>query len=114
MSNRILVMMAAVALPCVLVPARAVADTLELKNGTIASGSYAGGTATTLRFETAQGVQVIPTGDILAITFSGGAGAASAAAAPAAATATPGAAPDAAPASVTIPAGTPLVVRMMD
>ena len=92
------------------------ADTLELKNGTIASGTYQGGTATTVRFETAQGVQVYPKTDILALTFTGDAAAAApaASAVPAANVAPITPPPAAAPASFEIPAGTPLVVRMMD
>jgi hypothetical protein len=92
------------------------ADVLELKNGNVLTGKYVGGTAGTIRFETGQGVQVVETGQALALTFtSGGASAAApagAAAAPAAAAAAPAPAP--APTSVSVPAGTTLVVRMMD
>jgi hypothetical protein len=117
MRNYPILFLAATLLLRLLAPARALADTLEMKNGTIVSGQYVGGSATTVRFETAQGVQVTPTSDILAITFSGGAASAPTAAAAhpapvAAAAATPGA--PAAPSTVAIPAGTPLVVRMMD
>jgi len=87
------------------------ADVLELKGGKTLNGKYVGGTAGTIRFEAAEGVQVIETGQVLALTFTGGgapAGATSAAAAPAA-----GAAP-AAPATSTLPAGTALLVRMVD
>lgn len=83
------------------------ADVVELKNGQVLNGKYVGGTAATLRFETASGVQVLPTSDIIALTFTS-AGAA------AAAPATP---PPAAPAqnrTVTLPAGTMLLVRLMD
>ena len=84
-------------------------DSLELKNGKVLTGNYAGGTAGTIRFETSQGVQVVETGQALALTFTGGS-AAPAAAAPSEA------APAAAPAStsVSVPAGTTLLVRMMD
>lgn len=47
------------------------ADVLELKSGAVLNGSYVGGTATTVRFETDAGLQVLGTDDILAITFTG-------------------------------------------
>ena len=89
------------------------ADVLELKNGTVLNGSYTGGTAATVRFTTADGMQVIETSQIIALTFTGG-GAPVAAPAPAAApmavtAAAP--APAAVPDSVTIPAGTTLNFR---
>jgi hypothetical protein len=92
------------------------ADVLELKNGKVLTGNYAGGTAGTVRFETSQGVQVIETSQALALTFT--ASGAPAAAAPAAdaapAAAAPAAAPVSAPKSVSVPAGTTLLVRMAD
>jgi len=86
------------------------ADVLELKTGKTLNGKFVGGTAGTIRFETAEGVQVVETSQALALTFTGGgaAGAAATQTAPAA----PAAAP--APVSVTIPAGTELLVRMVD
>ena len=80
------------------------ADVLELKGGKTLNGKYVGGTTGTIRFETSQGVQVIGTGQVLALTFTSGG------AAPAARTAAarPGAS------SVTAPAGTTLLVRMVD
>jgi hypothetical protein len=47
----------------------AYADILELKNGNILNGKYAGGTAATLRFETSAGQQVIETSQAIALTF---------------------------------------------
>ena len=47
------------------------ADVLEMMNGAVLNGSYVGGTATTVRFETDSGLQVLGTDDILAITFTG-------------------------------------------
>jgi hypothetical protein len=86
----------------------AVGDTVELRGGAgVLEGKYAGGTATTIRLETAEGVKVIQTADVVALTFTG-AGGAAAAAAPAAAVA----APPAAPMKVTVPAGTVLTVKM--
>src|SRR6266496_2493869 len=87
------------------------ADVLELKNGQVLTGKYTGGTAGTVRFETGSGLQVIETGQALALTFTGG-GAPPAAAAPAPQPAPPPTA--AAPSSVAVPAGTLLLVRMLD
>ena len=91
--------------------AAASADVLELKNGQVLTGKYAGGTAGTIRFETSGKMQVIETSQALALTFSGGGTvAAASAAAPA-----PAAAPAAAATSaVSVPAGTTLMVRMLD
>jgi hypothetical protein len=87
------------------------ADVLELKNGQILNGKYVGGTAGTIRFETGGGTQVIETAQATALTFTGG----GAAAATPAVTPAPASAPAAAaPATVTIPAGTTLLVRMVD
>jgi hypothetical protein len=85
------------------------ADVLELKGGKTLNGKYVGGTAGTIRFETSAGVQVIETSQALALTFTGG-GVASPA--PAAAAPAPAAAPSVS--SVTVPAGTTLLVRMVD
>ncbi len=85
------------------------ADVLELKNGKTLTGKYVGGTTATIRFETGGEIQVIETGQVLALTFSSaGAAAATPAAAPATAPAT------AAPSAVSVPAGTTLLVRMVD
>jgi hypothetical protein len=81
------------------------ADALELRGGKILNGTYQGGTAGTIRFQTSSGVQVIETGQALALTFTGrGAPTAARKAAPSAPAMT----------SVTIPAGTRLLVRMVD
>ncbi|HWR68103.1 MAG TPA: hypothetical protein VN416_03705 [Desulfomonilia bacterium] len=91
------------------------ADTLELKNGQILSGTYAGGTAGTVRFETAKGVQVYTTAEVLALTFTGQkAAAAPAAKEQAVKTQTAKPAPVSKPVSVTVPSGTTLLVRMAD
>src|SRR5512143_921435 len=92
------------------------ADVLELKNGKVLTGNYVGGTAGTIRFETSQGVQVVEKSQALALTFTAASTAAGtsapAAAAPATAAAPAAAAP--APSSVSVPAGTTLLVRMVD
>lgn len=85
------------------------ADVLELKDGKTLNGKYVGGTAATIRFETSAGVQVIETAQALALTFTGGA---TMTAKPA--TTPVAAAPTAAPSSVSVPAGTTLLVRMVD
>jgi len=76
-------------------------DTLELKNGTVLQGKYLGGTADTVRFETSAGMQIVSYDEIKNMSV--------APSAPAPAPAAP-----AAPTSVTVPAGTILLVRMMD
>jgi len=96
------------------------ADILELKNGMILNGKYVGGTPGTLRFEVGTGMQVIPTVQIIALTFTSSVGAVSA---------QPQAVPPAkepvkttivSPPStsqsrtITLPTGTMLLVRMMD
>jgi hypothetical protein len=88
------------------------ADVLELKSGKVLTGSYVGGTAGTIRFQTSEGVQVIETSQALALTFTGGVTAPTAPS-PAAAAPAP-AAPAPAPSIVSVPAGTALLVRMVD
>ena len=92
------------------------ADILELKNGTVLSGKYVGGTAGTLRFDAGKGMEVISTSQIIALTFTSAAGAAQ----PPAAAATPVPTTTVAPPAtaqtrtITLPTGTMLLVRMMD
>ncbi|HEU0039226.1 MAG TPA: hypothetical protein VFR76_08125 [Verrucomicrobiae bacterium] len=90
----------------ILATRHAQADLLELKNGNVLNGKYAGGTAGTVRFETGAGQQAVETSQIIALTFT------TPAAAPAPQAAAP--APAASAGSVTLPAGTMLLVRMMD
>src|SRR5215831_2985767 len=85
------------------------ADVLELKNGTVLNGKYVGGTATTVRFEVNGETQVVETSQIIALTFT--TSSASTSAAPAAAPAAP---PKPPAANITLPAGTTLLVRVMD
>ena len=47
----------------------AVADTVEMRDGTLIQGKYVGGTAGTIRMETPEGVKVLETGKVLALTF---------------------------------------------
>ena len=81
------------------------ADTLELKNGTVLQGKYLGGTADTVRFETSNGMQIVSYDEIKNMSV--------APSAPAAPATAPAPAP-AASTKVTVPAGTVLLVRMMD
>ena len=87
-----------VALALLMLVSLAAADTLELKDGRIVQGKYMGGTQRTIRFMVDNEVKLFPVADVLAVTF-GEAGAASE-------TPTKG--------SVTVPAGTKLLVRMID
>lgn len=91
------------------------ADVLELKNGQVLTGKYAGGTAGTIRFQPSGGLQVIPVGQALALTFSGADTTATAPAAAPTSTFAPAPAP-AAPVTtvVAVPAGSTLLVRMVD
>src|SRR5215469_4735047 len=97
------------------------ADTLELKDGRVLQGKYLGGTQAVLRFEVNGEVQTFPTSDIVALTFTRNSSSAPApAAAPppqqalAPSTPPPAAANSYAGGDVTVPAGQPLLVRMID
>jgi len=95
----------------------ATADTLELKDGRVLKGKYLGGTQAVLRFELNGEVQTFNTADIVALTFTGYSRGADPAMAPPAAVAPVAAnstAPTAPGGQVTIPAGQPLLVRMID
>jgi hypothetical protein len=94
-------------------------DVLELKNGKTLNGKYVGGSTGSIRFETAEGVQVIETGQALALTFTGSA--TTATGTPSSETAGAGitnltpTGPTSTPAKpATVPAGTVLLVRMQD
>jgi hypothetical protein len=82
-------------------PAMVRADTLELRNGTVLQGKYLGGTADTLRFETSAGLQIVDMGQVRSMNVTPP-------------PPSPPPIPVAAPATVTLPAGTLLLVRMMD
>ncbi|MBL9128778.1 MAG: hypothetical protein JNL97_14080 [Verrucomicrobiales bacterium] len=97
------------------------ADVLELKDGRVLTGQYLGGTAGTLRFQTAEGVQVVETSRALALTFTGNSPAPAAEApavsstpAPAPAPAPSAPPPAPAPTTVTLQAGTSLLVRLSE
>lgn len=113
------------ALLLVLTLPSAQADILELRSGELLSGTYMGGTQSSIRFEVAGSLRVVATTEILALSFDrrpAPAAKAPPAAAPAPAPAAPKAAAPAAAAAapkapatgVTVPAGTPLSVRLKD
>ncbi len=70
------------------------ADTLELKDGRVLQGRYLGGTQAIVRFEVNGDVQTFPTHDIVALTFTRGSGRRAA--------------------DFTLPAGQPIMIRMID
>src|SRR6266404_4662725 len=114
--NRVNRFLSAVALALFFVGAAA-ADTLELKDGRVLKGKYLGGTQAVLRFELNGEVQTFNTADIVALTFTGYSRGAAPEMAPPAAVAPVAAnsmAPTAPGGEVTIPAGQPLLVRMID
>src|ERR1700752_2286880 len=100
----------------------AFSDTLELKDGRVLQGRYLGGTQVVLRFEVNGEVQTFPTNDIVALTFTHNSGSAPAMAPPPQ-PAPQGPPPQSAPppqsnsyagGDVNIPAGQPILVRMID
>src|SRR5258708_13449194 len=114
--NKVNRFMSSVALALLFVGTGA-ADTLELKDGRVLKGKYLGGTQAVLRFELNGEVQTFNTADIVALTFTGYSRGAAPEMAPPAAVAPVAAnsmAPTAPGGEVTIPAGQPLLVRMID
>ncbi len=85
-------------------------DSLELKDGTTLTGSYAGGTSNNIRFNSGGTRYTYPLGGVAALFLSGGAAASAPAAAPA-----PAPTPKTAPAptvSMVVPAGSRVMVRL--
>jgi hypothetical protein len=85
------------------------ADMAELKNGSVLNGTFRGGTETSISFEANGNVMQLATSDLVSLKFT--ASAPTTAPAPVAAAAVPAAA---AAQTVTLPAGTLLLVRMTD
>lgn len=107
--KRILFRLLVLALGVMLAGAAAWADTLELRDGRVIRGKFMGGTESTVRMEIDGAVQSFPVSQVMALSFSESAGAAE----------TPsGRSPAAAQTDgsqrVTIPAGTRIMVRMID
>jgi hypothetical protein len=98
----------------------AAADTLELKDGSVVQGRFLGGTQALVRFSVNGQVQTYNVTEIVALTFTNNYGnAAPPPPAPAPqpqayAPQDPGPAPVAAGSAITIPAGQPMLVRMID
>jgi hypothetical protein len=97
------------------------ADTLQLKDGRVIQGKFFGGSQANVQFETNGKIELYNVDDIISVTFTGGAAASSAP--PAAADVRPsGLAPrpvgatsgSAGVGGITVPAGTDLLVRMID
>jgi hypothetical protein len=97
------------------------ADTLQMKDGRVIQGKFLGGSQANVQFETNGKIELYNVDDIISVTFTGGT--ATSSAPPAATEVRPsGLAPRSAAAtsaaagsgSVTIPAGTDLLVRMID
>jgi hypothetical protein len=98
----------------------AVADTLELKDGRVLQGRFLGGTQALMRFSVNGEVQTFNVTEIVALTFTNNYASADGGPAPAPAQQALGPSPVPAPAPlpagspITIPAGQPLLVRMID
>ncbi len=123
LGKKVLVLATMLLLAISAMPGMAAADTLELRNGRVWHGKYAGGTANTIRFRIGGEVQVFETREVLALTLDTSETAETSPAAPTAPAAptSPGGptSPTRAAASrsvgtITVPAGTPIVVRMID
>jgi hypothetical protein len=104
---------AAVAL-ALLFAGAAAADTLELKDGRVLHGRYLGGTQAQLRFEVNGQLESFSVNEIVALTFTNNYGGAAALAPAPAAPAPRYDAPSSGGRMITIPAGTPILVRMID
>ena len=103
-------------LSCLAIPASA--DTLQLKDGRVIQGKFFGGSQANVQFETNGKIELFNVDDIISVTFTGG----GTASAPVTGVPSSGLAPRPAAAastsagsgSVTVPAGTDLLVRMID
>jgi hypothetical protein len=118
-SARLLAVVACAGLGCMALSASA--DTLQMKDGRVIQGRFLGGTQASVQFETKGKIELYNVDDIISVTFTGTPPASSAP--PAASTApSPALVPAPAPTqaratnatSITVPAGTDLLVRMID
>ncbi len=91
-------------------------DILELRSGSVLRGSFMGGTANTVRFDSGRGVDVFERDEVMALTFGGSTmrdvSAPAPAPAPVAAAAPAPAPAPAQPTQFTLPSGTILLVSM--
>lgn len=106
-------------LSCPAIPASA--DTLQLKDGRVIQGKFFGGSQANVQFETNGKIELYNVDDIISVTFTGPSAARAPAAPDAAAPPsglvsrpTPATSAAAGSGSVTVPAGTELLVRMID
>jgi hypothetical protein len=109
-TSRYLTLVASLAVFCA---SPSVADTLELKSGSLMQGKYLGGTQGTVRFQVGEAVQTMAVGDIIALTFEAGPSGQPAQVQTAPAVA-PAAVPQSTQSKATVPAGTRLLVRMRE
>ncbi len=98
------------------------ADTLQMKDGSVIQGKFLGGTQASVQFEHNGKIELYDVNDVISLTFTAPA---PAAAAPAAAVAPPASSPQTPPpaeesnaepgtSTITVPAGSDLLVRMID
>ena len=94
----------------------AFADTLQMKDGRVIQGRFLGGTQASVQFETKGKIELYNVEDIISVTFTGppNASPTPASALPAAPTAADPAARAPATGAITVPAGTHVLVRMID
>ncbi len=85
------------------------ADTLQMKDGRVVQGKFLGGTQASVQFEVNGKIELFDVGQIISLTFTGPA--TSSGTQPSASSYT---APAASASGVTVPAGTHLLVRMID
>lgn len=98
------------------------ADTLQMKDGRVIQGKFLGGTQASVQFQSGGKIDLYNVDDIISVTFTGGPAASSVPPAPPAAPPAPTVAMEPAPGGayaagtggITVPAGTDLLVRMID
>ncbi len=98
-----------------LLATQAIADTLELADGTLLEGDFVGSSNGIVMFNTGAGIEAFPESEVAGIFLSEGVATAQAKA-PAPAAAAPQAKPSAPPPpkDITVPSGTRMVIRMAD
>jgi hypothetical protein len=115
MMTRFIRGIAAAALGLLFFAGVAAADTLELKDGRVLQGRFLGGTQALLRFSVSGDVQTFNVTEVVALTFTNNYGNGVAPPpVPAAQLAPSAPAPVAAGGTITVPAGQPMLVRMID
>ncbi len=114
MMNKLVRMVCIVMCLCSAAPVCFAQDVLELRNGSIVRGTFMGGSASTVRFETDRGIMdVFGRDEVVALTFGSGAAVVSAPVVSAPPVATPGApVTPAQPTQIIVPSGTILLVSL--